>query len=105
MLSGTLTVTTVFPHADPVPVGAVIGGLGAVALALWAWALWAPRHEPVAEADTPWQRATWTMPWSERVAPPGATRARTIGLVVLRVYLLGAAALVIFKAIELAVVR
>jgi NRAMP (natural resistance-associated macrophage protein)-like metal ion transporter len=105
VLSGTLTVTTVFPHADPVLVGGIVAALGAVALGLWAWALWAPRREPVAGADTPWQRATWTMPWSERVGPPGATRARAIGLALLRVYLSGAAILVIVRAIELAVGR
>jgi hypothetical protein len=77
--------------------------MGAVALALWAYAMWGARHEPVGDADTPWQRATWTMPWSERIGPPGATRVRTVGLMVLRAYLLGAAALVVVKAIELAV--
>jgi Mn2+/Fe2+ NRAMP family transporter len=102
VLSGTLTVTTMFPGADPVVVGSVIATMGAGALGMWAWALWAARHESVPDADTPWQRATWTMPWAERVAPPGATRVRTIGLVVLRAYLLGAAALVVVKAIELA---
>ncbi|MGO9891813.1 MAG: hypothetical protein ACLP0L_28485 [Solirubrobacteraceae bacterium] len=45
------------------------------------------------------------MPWSERVGPWGATRARTIGLALLRVYLLGTAILVIVRAIELTVGR
>jgi len=103
VLSGTLTVTTVFPHADPALVASVIAALGAVALALWAYAMWGARHESIPDADTPWQRATWTMPWSERIGPPGATRVRAVGLVVLRAYLLGAAALVVVKAIQLAV--
>ena len=103
VLSGTLTVTTVFPHADPALVASVITALGAVALALWAYAMWGARHESIPDADTPWQRATWTMPWSERIGPPGATRVRAVGLVVLRAYLLGAAALVVVKAIQLAV--
>jgi len=103
VLSGTLTVTTVFPHANPAPVASVIAALGAVALALWAYAMWGARHESIPDADTPWQRATWTMPWSERIGPPGATRVRAVGLVVLRAYLLGAAALVIVKAIQLVV--
>ena len=51
------------------------------------------------------QHATWTMPWSERVRPPDATWARTIGLVLLRAYLSAAAILVIVRAIELAVGR
>jgi Mn2+/Fe2+ NRAMP family transporter len=103
VLSGTLTVTTVFPHANPALVASVIAALGAVALALWAYAMWGARHESIPDADTPWQRATWTMPWSERIGPPGATRVRAVGLVVLRAYLLGAAALVVVKAIQLAV--
>jgi len=103
VLSGTLTVTTVFRHADPALVASIIATMGAVALALWAYAMWGARHEPVGDADTPWQRATWTMPWSERIGPPGATRVRTVGLMVLRAYLLGAAALVVVKAIQLAV--
>ena len=103
VLSGTLTVTTVFPHADPALVASIVAAMGVVALGLWGYALWSARHEPVAEADTPWQQATWTMPWSERIGPPGATRARAVGLVILRAYLLGAAALVIVKAVRLAV--
>jgi Mn2+/Fe2+ NRAMP family transporter len=103
VLSGTLTVTTVFPHGDPATVASIIAAMGVVALALWAYAMWGARHEPVPDADTPWQRATWTMPWSERIGPPAATRVRAVGLVVLRAYLLGAAALVVLRAIELAV--
>ncbi len=102
VLSGTLTVTTVFPHADPALVASIIATMGAVALALWAYAMWGARHEPVGDADTPWQRATWTMPWSERIGPPGATRVRNVGLMVLRAYLLGAAAVVVVRAIQLA---
>lgn len=103
VLSGTLTVTTVFPHADPALVASIIATMGAVALALWAYAMWGARHEPVGDADTPWQRATWTMPWSERIGPPGATRVRNVGLMVLRAYLFGAAAVVVVRAIQLAV--
>ena len=102
VLSGTLTVNTAFPDADPVLVAPIIAAMGVIALALWAYAMWGARHEPVADADTPWQRATWTMPLAERIGPPGATRVRAVGLVVLRTYLLGAAALVVVKAIQLA---
>ena len=103
VLSATLTVTTVFPTADPALVASIIGGLGAAALVVWAAALWAARRDPLTGAETPWQRRTWTMPWSERVDPPIPTRGRTIGLVLLRTYLSGAALLVIIKAIDLAV--
>jgi Mn2+/Fe2+ NRAMP family transporter len=103
VLSGILTVTTVFPHADPALVASIVAGMGAVALAVWAYAMWRARHGPVSDTETPWQRATWTMPWSERIDPPGATRVRVVGLVVLRAYLLGAAALVVVRAIQLAI--
>ena len=103
VLSGTLTITTVFPHADPALVGSIIATVGVVALLLWAYVMWGARHGPVADTDTPWQRATWTMPWAERLGPPGATRVRTVGLAVLRAYLLGAAALVVIRAIQLAI--
>jgi Mn2+/Fe2+ NRAMP family transporter len=102
VLSGTLTVTTVFPHADPALVAPIIAAMGAVALGLWGYALWSTRHEPAPAAATPWQRAIWTMPWAERIGPPGPTRVRAVGLVVLRAYLLGAAALVIVRAVQLA---
>lgn len=102
VLSATLTVTTVFPEADPALVASIVGGLGAAVLGVWAGALWAARRDPVVAADTPWQRTTWTMPWSERLDPPTPTRARAIGLVLLRAYLSGAAVLVIIKAIRLA---
>jgi hypothetical protein len=78
VLSGTLTVTTLFPTADPRLVGSVIGCAGIVALGLWAAALWATRRQPVAEVQTPWQRATWTMPAVERIGPPTASSVRQL---------------------------
>ena len=102
VLSGTLTVTTLFPKADPRLVGSLIGCAGVVALVLWGAALWAARRQPVAEAQTPWQRAIWTMPAVERIGPPRRSSVRTIGLVVLRGYLMTAGMLLVVKAIELA---
>ena len=102
VLSGTLTVTTLFPTADPRLVGAAIGSAGVVALTLWGAALFVVRRQPLAEAQTPWQRAIWTMPAVERIGPPAASSVRTIGLVVLRGYLLFAGLLLLLKAIELA---
>jgi Mn2+/Fe2+ NRAMP family transporter len=46
-------------------------------------------------------RSTWTMPRIESLPPPVPSRARTVGLVVLRAYLLLAAAAVIAKVIGL----
>ena len=53
-----------------------------------------PRHE-----TGEW--ATWTMPPIETLAPPTPSRARTLGLTVLRVYLSIAAALAVVKVIQL----
>ena len=49
---------------------------------------------------TPWERATWSMPPLEMLRPAVASRERTLGLVILRVYLLSAAALVAFRLIQ-----
>jgi hypothetical protein len=46
-------------------------------------------------------RSTWTMPRIGSLPPPVPSRARTVGLVVLRAYLLLAAAAVIAKLIGL----
>ena len=43
----------------------------------------------------------WTMPPIETLPPPPASRARTLGLIALRAYLLLAAAVVIIKVIQL----
>ena len=102
VLSGTLTVTTLFPGSDPRLVGSVIGGAGVLALGLWAAALWANRRRPLVEAQTPWQRAIWTMPAVERIGPPSVSPVRTTGLIVLRCYLVFAVVLLIAKAIALA---
>ena len=50
---------------------------------------------------TPWERSTWTMPALETIPPPARSRARAIGLVVLRVYVTLAVLLLVVKAIRL----
>ena len=43
---------------------------------------------------------TWTMPPLEQLEPPTASRVRTVALIALRAYLLGAAALVVVKVVQ-----
>lgn len=50
---------------------------------------------------TPWERATWTMPPIESLTPPAQSLARTLGLIILRIDLIGAAALLAVRAAEI----
>ncbi|HLY35631.1 MAG TPA: divalent metal cation transporter, partial [Candidatus Limnocylindria bacterium] len=60
-----------------------------------------PRSDPEpAFKGSPWERATWSMPQLEGLPPAPASMRRTLGLTVLRVYLLLAATLVAFRVVE-----
>jgi hypothetical protein len=59
------------------------------------------RRAPISFERTSWEAATWTMPAIESLPPPAQSRVRTIGLWVLRSYLLIAAAAVAIKVIRL----
>jgi Mn2+/Fe2+ NRAMP family transporter len=101
VLSALLTATTLLPHLD---VREAAAGLGvALALGLITLGLLVGRRNGTTErfSGTPWERATWTMPALETIPRPTASRARTIGLVVLRLYLSLAALLLVVKAIRL----
>jgi len=52
---------------------------------------------------TPWERATWTMPPLESLTRPVLTGGRRIGLIVLRVYLAFAVALLVARIVELSI--
>ena len=100
VLSALLTLSTLFPHLDVGPVAGVLVGVFAATLALLGATLGRGRTwRRVGESS--WERATWTMPTIETLAPPLASRARTIGLIVLRAYLLVAAVLVAIKLVQL----
>jgi Mn2+/Fe2+ NRAMP family transporter len=106
VLSGTITITTVFPAADTIAVAAGLGGLlVAILLGLGVAARVSPRKAAATECETPWERRTWTMPSLESLDRPALSAGRTVGLVVLRVYLTIAAAMVVVRAVELALVR
>ena len=101
VLSALLTTTTLLPHVD-VRMAALVLGAGLVVGLAVAGVLTVRRGGVSPRfAGTPWERSTWTMPALETIPPPSSSRARTIGLVVLRVYLTLAAILILVKAIRL----
>ena len=100
-LSVLLTLTTLFPRLDLPATAAALSLALVIALVLLALLSIRRRNEGPSFALTPWERGTWTMPPLETLARPVFSRARTIGLVVLRAYLLTAALLLVVKAVEL----
>src|SRR5205085_4683068 len=103
VLSALLTVTTVFPRIDPGFAAGVLLGALAVGLVLVALANVRLRSGRPRFLGSAWERSTWTTPPLERLPPPRPSRARTTGLVVLRLYLTLAALLLVIKVIRLAV--
>jgi NRAMP (natural resistance-associated macrophage protein)-like metal ion transporter len=100
-LSTILTVTTIFPSADVVTVGAAL--LAAAGLALATAAICARSDAPrAARSTTRSERHAWTMPQLESLPPPTFSRLRSLALVLLRAQLLIAAALVLVKLVHLA---
>jgi Mn2+/Fe2+ NRAMP family transporter len=100
VLSALLTVTTLFPRLD---VGVVAAALVTVfAMVVAAVAVTTRTREPrAAFAGSAWERATWTTPPLETLLPPRRSKARTLGLSVLRVYLTIVAFLAVTKVIRL----
>jgi Mn2+/Fe2+ NRAMP family transporter len=86
-LSTMLTITTTLPHLGVVvalelTLGLLAAGGVAVAIAL---ARERTRRAPL-DGLTPWQRRTWTSPALERIPRAPRTRARVLGLALLRGY-------------------
>lgn len=101
VLSALLTMTIVAPSID---VRAVALGLGvalAAGLATLGGMSRQHRGHGLPFQGTRWERLTWTMPALETIAPPLPSRARTIGLTVLRGYLTIAVLLLVVKTIQL----
>lgn len=100
VLSGLLTITTLFPRAQT-------GGSLTAILVTSAGALgvlFGLRLHSQAPAGPPGgfpAKPIWTMPPIETLPPPARSPARTIALVVLRGYLLLAAAAVLIKVMQL----
>ena len=100
VLSALLTLTTLHPDVNVKSAAIVLVALLVATLALLA-GVSAHRNRQERFPGTPRERATWTMPPLETIPPPAPTRARTIGLTVLRVYVTIAALLLVVKAVQL----
>ena len=101
VLSTMLCLTILFPGVDVALVGAL--GLVAIVVSLVGSLVVhsgrvVPRWEPVVETQ---DRAFWTMPPIETLPRPEASTPRTVGLIILRAYLIVGVALVIIKTFEL----
>lgn len=99
VLSGLLLASTLFPGTAigwPAIIFSLAGAAAAGALAGLRLG-----HDAGRGRDAWPDRSTWTMPRIESLPPPVPSRARTVGLIVLRAYLLLAAAAVIAKVIGL----
>jgi Mn2+/Fe2+ NRAMP family transporter len=98
VISGLLVVATLFPH---LAIGwPAIAASTAAAAALGAAGCWLTGRRPGAAEAWP-DPSRWTMPPIDSLPPPSPSAARTLGLVVLRCYLLLAAAAVIVKVVQL----
>ena len=100
-MSALLTATTIVPH---LPLAPALTGLAiAIAVVAACGALIAVRTRPAAaSAPSTLDRRNWTMPPIESLRPPPHSAWRTLGLVVLRCYLLAAIIILAVRAIQLA---
>jgi hypothetical protein len=102
-LSALLTATTVVPRLPLRP--AVTALAVAVAVLAACAALIAIRTRPAPAVDSAVDSAdhrTWTMPPIESLKPPARSTWRTLGLIVLRCYLLAAIIVLAARAIQIA---
>jgi hypothetical protein len=102
-LSALLTATTIIPRIALAP--AVTGLTVAIAVLAACAALIATRARPgpaAAPAPGSADRRTWTMPPIESLRPPAHSAWRTLGLVVLRCYLLAAITVLAVRVIQIA---
>jgi Mn2+/Fe2+ NRAMP family transporter len=98
-MSALLMVTILRPGLN---LAAAAVGLTVLLAAGFGWFLalqLRSRPEPAIEVSK-WERATWSMPPLEGLSPAPASMARSLGLTVLRVYLLLAAAMVAFRILQ-----
>jgi len=101
VLFALLVLTTLFPGL-PIPVIALVLAASAAVGCAIAVLLWSRRSPKQDDTDGGVAPQTWTMPPLETLTRPRPSSGRLIGLVALRIYLIGAAALVIAKAVQLA---
>ena len=99
VLSIVLTITTLLPGVGSTAVLVTLATI--LVAAVVALAVTSPAHRPDHRARyTSWERATWTTPQLETLAPPVLTRPRAIALVALRCYLMIAAVMLVVKVAE-----
>jgi Mn2+/Fe2+ NRAMP family transporter len=98
-LSALLTVTTIIPR---IPLVAAVTGVAVATAVLAACATLIAIRAGPAPAPGPADRRTWTMPPIESLRPPARSAWRTLGLVVLRCYLLAAIIVLAVRAIQIA---
>ena len=102
-LSTMLTLTTILPALSlreaAYATAALLGAGGAV---IAAALVRSARPGRAGDALTPWERKTWTSPMLERLAPPPQTRARSLGLAMLRGYTVVMVALLLVRLGHLA---
>jgi Mn2+/Fe2+ NRAMP family transporter len=102
VLSALLTLTTLLPSVDVTTVALALSAALATVLVFLAATGGRRRQGKEPFAGTPWERATWTMPPLETLSPPPLSRARTLGLTVLRIYLAIAVLLLVVKVVRVA---
>lgn len=98
-MSALLTVTILFPNLD---IGVVAIPLTALlaAMVVVIWHMSRGRVRSPAFMETPSEILTWTMPPIDTLPLARPSRARSAGLVLLRIYLLGAALLVTARIVQ-----
>jgi Mn2+/Fe2+ NRAMP family transporter len=98
-LSALLTLTTILPGVGLVG-PAIVCAVGLLGLLGWIVRSELRAAGPSPFHGTPWERAIWTMPPLESLLPPSPSRSRTAGLILLRVYLLFAVALLALRLVQ-----
>jgi Natural resistance-associated macrophage protein len=99
-LSALLTATTIAPH---VPLAPVVTGLtAAIAVLAVCTTVTAIRDRKAPAPPGTADRLTWTMAPIESLRPPARSAWRTLGLVVLRCYLLAAVIVLAVRALQIA---
>jgi Mn2+/Fe2+ NRAMP family transporter len=99
-LSAALTAETVAPGIPATPVAAALGVAAAVLVACGSLG---PARSPTDRLlATAADRRTWTMPPIDSLGPPPRSALRTLGLAALRCYLFAAIAVLVARAVQLA---
>jgi Mn2+/Fe2+ NRAMP family transporter len=102
VLSALLIATTALPKLGEMTI-AIVLVLGTALSCAAGLIVGFSRNRP-AEVVSEWstqERSSWTMPPIDRLTPPTPSKARSAGLIVLRLYLVVAVSLLVVKGIEL----